>query len=110
MGAPRDDGLDFLLTMALEVHDQDLLCPCGCGEYRVDSHDPDADGWYEPDDSTICYARSAMSSFQKENPELDPGTLLRVVDVRREQAPSRKQHHTDGKREGPKVKQDDSLG
>lgn len=109
LGAVRDTQADFLLTLALEVHDEDLLCNCGCGFYASDAHDDDNDGEFEVSDETICYARSALSQYQKDNPDVDPGTMLQVVDMRHsEQAPSRKQHNTSGKDQ--KVRPDDSLG
>lgn len=91
----RDPELDYLLSMALEWHDDVLLCPCKCGHYAVDTLDDDADGWYEVDDSTICNARAAMDDYQRETKgEIEPGMLLRIVDAR-EKAPSRQQKHPD---------------
>ena len=90
--------------MALDIHDKDLLCVCGA--YREDCQS--GEGWYEIDDSNICFKRAALEAFQKDNPDLEPGTLLRVVDLRREEAPERAQRHTAGKKPEPIT--DDTLG
>lgn len=80
MGMRRDAELDFLLTMALDIHDKDLLCPCGCGFYRAEAHDPMSS--FEVDDSVICFARGAREEYEKdEGAEAEPGTLLMVVDA-----------------------------
>lgn len=89
--------------MALDIHDKDLLCQCG--EYREDCQA--GDGWYEVTDDQVCYKQAALEQFRKDNDDLEPGTMLRVVDLRREQAPSRAQHNTNSKRQTIK---DDSLG
>lgn len=78
------------MTMALDIHDKDLLCQCG--EYRDDCST--GDGWYEVADDLICFKQAALERFRKDNPDLEPGTQLYVVDTRREQAPSRTQHGT----------------
>lgn len=79
----RNAELDFWLTMALDIHDKDLLCPCGCGYYRAEAHDPDYDGWFAVDDSTICQARAARELYEKEDgQDADPGTLIMIVDER----------------------------
>lgn len=91
MGMRRDPDLDFLLTMALDIHDNDLLCPCGCGFYSVDVHDPDSEDWFAVDDSTICAARAARESWDKEDgKDAEPGTLLAIVDERVGEARKRK--------------------
>lgn len=94
-----------MLTMALDIHDKDLLCTCG--EYREDCQT--GDGWYEIDDSNICHKQAALEQFRKDNDDLEPGTMLRVVDLRREQAPSRTQHDTNSKNR-QNATTDDSLG
>jgi len=105
---PRDPEIDYLLTMALDIHDKDLLCSCGCGFYRVDSHAEDADGWFEVADDAICFARAAVEVFQEDNPDLEPGTLIRVVDTRIAEAPVRTQRNTGGRRQVSV--DDDTLG
>lgn len=102
---PRDAEVDYLLTMALDIHDKDLLCVCG--DYRDACQDDDADGAYLVADDAICYRSAAVEVFQKENSNLEPGTLIRVVDTRIAEAPVRTQHYTDGKQ--PDIA-DDSLG
>lgn len=109
MNRPRDGEVDFLLTMALDIHDKNLICGCGCGQYAADSHDEDADGHFEVADDTICAARAALDQFKSDNPDLEPGTLLRVVDTRITEAPVRTQHHTSGVRPTG-AGSDDSLG
>lgn len=90
MGAPRDPELDFVLAMAVDIHDTDLLCPA-CGGYAADCQG-DAEGEFVVDDNTICYASAARQSWEKEAGEhVEPGTLIRLVDLRREKAPSRNQ-------------------
>lgn len=95
IGQDRDAEIDFNLSMALDIHDKDLLCQCG--EYRADCST--GDGFYEVADDLICFKQAALEEFRKENNDLEPGTMLRVVDVRRDQAPSRTQHHTNTKQQ-----------
>ena len=104
INVPRDPEADFLLTMALDIHDKDLLC--SCGDYREDCQS--GDGWYEPDDSRVCYKRAAFEQFQKENPDLEPGTMVVMVDTRTSTAPERTQRNTGGKQ--PTAITDDTLG
>lgn len=94
INAPRDAEVDFLLTMALDVHDNDLLCS-SCGDYVAVCQVDGADGAFAPDDSTICYRTAARESFAKESGELEPGTLVRFVDTRISKAPERTQYNTD---------------
>jgi len=105
INVPRDAEVDYLLTMGLDIHDKELLC--SCGEYREDCQN--GDGWYEVDDSNICYKQAALEEFRKDNDDLEPGTMLRAVDLRREQAPSRTQHHT-RKTDNKLLRNDDTLG
>lgn len=107
MNRPRDAETDFLLTMALDIHDKDLICTA-CGGYVRDCQSDDAEGHFEPDDSTICYRTAAREEFLKENPDLESGTLVRFVDTRIAPAPARTQHNTSGKR--PEVTNDGTLG
>lgn len=104
INVPRDPEVDFLLTMALDIHDKDLLCVCGA--YREDCQS--GEGWYEIDDSNICFKRAALEEFQKENTDLEPGTMPIVVDTRLTEAPERTQRHTAGKKPEPIT--DDTLG
>jgi len=104
INSPRDAEVDYLFTMGLDIHDKDLLCTCG--EYREDCQD--GDGWYEIADDQICYKQAALEEFRKDNDDLEPGTMLRAVDLRREQAPSRTQHGTNS-RTRQQAKPDDSL-
>src|SRR5699024_271505 len=111
LGMRRDAYLDFLLTMALDVHDNDLLCPCGCGFYADDTLDPDSDGWYGVDDSVICSARAANTEYQKNDAQdAEPGTLITVVDERKTEAQRQKlpaDRYTRPAATGPK---DEALG
>ena len=91
--------------MALDIHEKDLLCQCG--EYREDCQA--GEGWYEVADDQICYKQAALEQFRKDNDDLEPGTMLRVVDLRREQAPSRTQHNTNRAEQSRPLKADDSL-
>lgn len=102
---PRDAEVDYLFTMALDIHDNELLC--SCGEYRDDCQT--GDGWYEIDDSQVCYKQAALDEFRKDNDDLEPGTMLRAVDTRRDTAPSRTQHGTNTKTRSSTVA-DDVLG
>jgi len=106
IGQERDPEIDFLFTMALDIHDKELLCQCG--DYREDCQT--GDGWYEIADDQICYKQAALEEFRKDNDDLEPGTMLQVVDLRREQAPSRTQHHTKRTQSVPGWVEDDSLG
>jgi|SRR5690625_4578256 len=107
----RDADLDFLLTMALDIHDNDLLCSCGCGFYRVDAHDDDADGWFKPDDSTICYARAAIEQYQREEAnDAEAGTLITIVDERVTEARRRKLPADEYTRPAKQPIADESLG
>lgn len=105
IGQERDAEIDFLLSLALDIHDNDLLCQCG--EYREDCQS--GEGWYEIADDQICYKQAALEQFRKDNDDLEPGTMLRVVDLRREQAPSRSQHNTRKADQNRPLKADDSL-
>lgn len=66
--------------MALHTLDS-LLCPCGCGQYADESHDPESDGWWQVDTETVCYAGAALAQWRKDKgPEqMDAGALVRVV-------------------------------
>lgn len=82
MGAKRDATLDYLLTQALEIHDNELLCECGCGFYRDFCQSEDAEGWIEIDDSTICHARAALEKGAKaDGAPRHPGVLIKLVDA-----------------------------
>lgn len=107
INVPRDAEVDFLLTMALDIHDKELLCSA-CGGYKKDCQDPDADGHFAVADDTVCYRTGAGQLFQKDNPDLEPGTLLRVVDTRITTAPVRTQHNTQGRK--PQIAADETLG
>lgn len=104
---PRDPEVDYLLTMALDIHDKELTCS-SCGGYVRDCQDPDADGDFEVDDSLICYRSAGLQYFQKDNPDLEPGTMLRVVDTRIAEAPVRTQTNTAGVK--PATVTDGALG
>ena len=83
MGYPRDPDLDFLLTMALELHDADL-CECGCGHYRDICQSDDMDGGYEVvDDEVVCHAKAAMDVYRREvgKREVEDGALVWVRPV-----------------------------
>ncbi len=62
--------------------------------------DPERDGWYEIDDSTVDYSQAALEEYRKSTKDMEPGVMLKVVDTyegeeerpqaaRRAQPPSR---------------------
>jgi len=111
MGLRRDADLDFLLTMALDIHEKELLCPCGCGFYVEDAHDPNSEDWFVVDDSTICYVRAAREAYDKEDgKDAEPGTLLAIVDERVAVARKQKLPPDRYTRPANAVALDDALG
>lgn len=55
-----------------------------CQIPREIAFDPENDGWFEVDDSTVCGACAELDRYEKEhekNPP-EPGTLLRVIYTR----------------------------
>lgn len=70
---------DAGLLYAFSIYEASL-CKCGCGQWAEQAHDPDTDGWWEVDDSTVCYAGAASEEWRKENGEnAEPGQLIHVV-------------------------------
>ncbi len=56
---------DALLVMA--VHQLDALrCPCGCGQYVDQAHNPDTQGRWQPH-VVDCYAGNALREFRKDH-------------------------------------------
>lgn len=54
-------------------------------EYGIpirEATDPEMDGWYEVDDETVDYAVAAIEDYRKSNKNIEPGTQLRVVNTR----------------------------
>lgn len=68
------------LAAALTYLDE-IRCPRG--HYTDDTTDPDAEGWYEVDDSMICEACAALDRYHKdhEHSPPEPGALLFVRDT-----------------------------
>lgn len=81
--------------MALDIHDNELLCSCGCGFYAEESRSSFSDGRYEVDDSKICYARAALVRYERSGVEPEPGTMLRAFDAKVEPAPAHRQFAAD---------------
>ena len=46
-----------------------------------EAYDPERDGWYEVDDSTIDYSQAALEEYRKATKHPDPGVQLKVVDT-----------------------------
>lgn len=51
------------------------MCPCGCGQFRDEAHDPESDGWWEVDASIICQAGAALETWRRAQKEPVPGVL-----------------------------------
>ena len=48
---------------------------------KRETTDPERDGWYEIDDSTVDYSVAAMEEYRKATKDMEPGVLLKVVDT-----------------------------
>jgi len=46
-----------------------------------EAYDPERDGWYEVDDSTIDYSQAALDDYRKATKNQEPGVQLKVVDT-----------------------------
>lgn len=66
--------------MALSLHEASVHETCG--HYKDEAFDPEADGWYVVQDSTVCHACAARDRWQKDNKEPEPGQLTWVKDER----------------------------
>lgn len=79
MGLRRDPELDYLLTQALELHDESL-CECGCGHYADVCQSDEADGMVRiVDDEVVCHVRAALDEYRAdEGRRPEPGALLRI--------------------------------
>ena len=72
---------------------EDMRCPCGCGQWADEAHDPDTDGLWVVDQEA-CYARRALIDHAKDDPpawvlagvHLDRDAMARL-DAYREGAP-----------------------
>jgi len=76
--------------MALTLHEESKCG--GCGHYADEAWDPDADGFYEADDSLVCAACAARERHGKDEQHREPGQLLRVYDARVEGFSGVKRH------------------
>lgn len=54
-----------------------MVCPCGCGQWADEAHDPasKSEWWVDTD---TCYAGAALAQFHKDNPEPPDGQLVVV--------------------------------
>lgn len=70
---------DRVMASALLLH-EDRIGPCG---HPHDVSVGDMEGWYEVDDSRVCWACAARDQYLKDHSEsgLPPGVLIRVVDT-----------------------------
>ena len=68
---------DRALTEALTIYERSL-CP-DCGRHSSIAFDPDTNGWFEVDDSTVCEACAARERWQDDNKDMEPGQKVRVV-------------------------------
>lgn len=106
----RDADLDFLLTMALDIHDKDLLCPCGCGFYAEDTLDPMGPA-FDVDDATICNARGAREEWEKEHgADTEPGTLIMLVNADEVEAKTQRLPGDKGLKPVDRTITDDAMG
>ena len=72
---------DHAEALALQLYEQGL-CPCGCGQPRVEAWDEMNDDAYTvPDDLPVCQARLALERWYRDNPEdrRPPGQIVHVV-------------------------------
>ena len=68
---------DRLLAEALTVHER-MICECGWN--RRHAWDPDMDGWFEVDDSSVCQACAARERYLKDHKgEGEPGVKVGVT-------------------------------
>ena len=51
-----------MLAMAADLHDR-LVCPCGCGQWEADAHDPEKKDQIVVD-ATTCYVRRALNDYE----------------------------------------------
>lgn len=65
--------------LALAEHEATVHEPCGQPAARAFS--ADMDGEYEVDAGNVCQACAAIDRYRGDHPELEPGTVLRVVDI-----------------------------
>lgn len=65
---------DRVLSLVLDTH-ENLLCPCGCGQWMPYAHDPDTDGAWEVDEGVVCYAGAALERWRKDNDQPEPGLM-----------------------------------
>lgn len=67
---------DRVLAMALELYERSLCAECS--QPRELAWDPEMDGWFEVDDSTVCMACAERERWVKEVKEPQPGQKITV--------------------------------
>ena len=74
---PEWGETDFLLTQAQRLHDQ-MVCSCGCGQWRPVAYDPEREGdWHV--DVDVCYPRAAIDQYLRQHEkDMPDGAMLRV--------------------------------
>lgn len=65
---------DSLLMLALATY-VGGMCRCGCGQHTSIAHDPDTEGRWLVEEIN-CRAGAEKGRYQKDNEDLEPGTLL----------------------------------
>jgi hypothetical protein len=68
---------DKLQAVALLEHEASIG---RCG-HPHDVSTGDKEGWYEVDDTLVCWACAKLDEYQKEQKDPTPGVQLRIVDT-----------------------------
>lgn len=68
---------DRVLTEAL-AHYERSLCP-DCHQPGWIAFDPDTNGWYEVDATTVCEACAARERWAEDHKDTEPGQKISVI-------------------------------
>lgn len=75
---------DRAITQGLTLYEQSLCADCKTPAFE--SFNPEMDGWYEVDDSAVCYACAAREHYgklvEKSGQHPEPGMKIQIVNTR----------------------------